>query len=62
MYSTPRSSKVKNQEINVSPNLSENTPRKQLLRTALKNIRRNFKKKLKFFNKNNEELRSALQN
>ncbi|RLU20313.1 hypothetical protein DMN91_006921 [Ooceraea biroi] len=46
-FSTPRSSKVSQKEITVSPRLSENTPRKQFLRTALKNTRLQLGKKIK---------------
>lgn len=42
-----RSCKVSRQETVVSPNLSDNTPRKQLLRTVLRKTRQEFKKKIK---------------
>ncbi|XP_025162966.1 uncharacterized protein LOC112590490 isoform X2 [Harpegnathos saltator] len=45
--STPRTSRIKNQGIIVSPYLSENTPRKQSLRTALMYTRKEFQKKIK---------------
>ncbi|XP_025270804.1 uncharacterized protein LOC105256516 isoform X1 [Camponotus floridanus] len=42
---TPR--KVKHQETIVSPRLLKNTPRKQILETALINVRKNFIKKIR---------------
>jgi len=39
--------KVKHQGTSVSPHLSEDTPRKRILRTALDNTKEDFKKKIK---------------
>jgi len=45
--STPRSSKIIDQGTLVSPCLTENTPRKQMLRAMLMKTRKEFQKKIK---------------
>lgn len=45
--SQPSTPKVKHQGTAVSPHLSEDTPRKRVLRTALFNTRKDFNKKIK---------------